>query len=571
MRLAPLLVIVLLTAPAASAQDDYTAHRAEAFYDLLDRFGSPEALTARPLEPEPLRDDIHVSFVTSVSGVPTRIARDPVDGRLYVTTMDGVIYRISTDGSTPSTERIYDSDDHGVSQHVLGMNFAPNGDLYILSNVETSTHLQTLIRRGRRTGETGDDRTWETFVETDPYLRSRTAFDHKASALVVSPNGEFVYYNSGSRTDHGEEHEGTREEGLTAIILRIPTSGSNFHLPNDREALRAAGYLFAEGTRNHFDLAFGPDGDLFGTENSGDRDDNEEINWLREGHHYGFPWRIGTSDTPQQFPGYDRDSDPLVPRGATAWRYFYDDPTYPPPPEGVVFTDPIRNLGPDADRYRDPETGAVRDASVTGYEMRGLTAHRSPLGLVFDRENALAGPLTGDGFFLSWTGSNSNLLNPMGDKGEDLHHLELVRNGEDYDATITRIAAGFRAPIDAVLVGSDLYVLEYGSPAVWRVSLPATTTAVEKGELPTRATLNQNYPNPFNPSTRIGFELPREAHVRLTVHDALGREVLRPVDGPMISGAHSVAISISDLPSGVYFYRLQTNNEVLTKSMVLSR
>ncbi|MFT7553257.1 MAG: hypothetical protein ACI9BV_003589, partial [Rhodothermales bacterium] len=53
-------------------------------------------------------------------------------------------------------------------------------------------------------------------------------------------------------------------------------------------------------------------GDLFGTENAGDCDDSEELNWIREGRHYGFPWRIGTSVTPQQFPGYDPSADPFV-------------------------------------------------------------------------------------------------------------------------------------------------------------------------------------------------------------------------------------------------------------------
>ena len=51
--------------------------------------------------------------------------------------------------------------------------------------------------------------------------------------------------------------------------------------------------LNCEGIRNAFALAYAGNGDLFGAVNSDDRDDPEELNWLQEGHHDGFPWRIG--------------------------------------------------------------------------------------------------------------------------------------------------------------------------------------------------------------------------------------------------------------------------------------
>ncbi|MFT7553663.1 MAG: glucose/arabinose dehydrogenase [Rhodothermales bacterium] len=176
------------------------------------------------------------------------------------------------------------------------------------------------------------------------------------------------------------------------MVLRIPANAIDLTLPNDRQALKDGGYVFAEGIRNSFDLEFSPDGDLFGTENAGDRDDSEELNWIREGRHYGFPWRIGTSVTPQQFPGYDPSADPFVQpdrnpdnQADIGW-YFSDDPTYPPPPAGVTFADPIPNAGPFADHFRDPTTGAVMDASDEGVTSGTFTSHRSPLGLVFDAD-----------------------------------------------------------------------------------------------------------------------------------------------------------------------------------------
>ena len=129
-----------------------------------------------------------------------------------------------------------------------------------------------------------------------------------------------------SHSDHGEVQDGKgafpdlRETTLTAVVLRVPTDARELVLPNNRDALRAQGFLFAEGLRSAYDLAFAPNGDLFATENGPGRDMAEELNWLRQGHHYGFPWRMGLEDTPQQFPDYDPASDFLLPTGFTAVR-----------------------------------------------------------------------------------------------------------------------------------------------------------------------------------------------------------------------------------------------------------
>ena len=88
--------------------------------------------------------------------------------------------------------------------------------------------------------------------------------------------------------------------------------------------------LYAEGVRNSFDLAFAGNGDLFATENSADRDNPEELNWIREGHHFGFPWRMGNLDNPQQFPAYDPSADLLLPSSFNAVRngFYRNDPDY---------------------------------------------------------------------------------------------------------------------------------------------------------------------------------------------------------------------------------------------------
>ncbi|MBM4166181.1 MAG: T9SS type A sorting domain-containing protein [Ignavibacteria bacterium] len=93
---------------------------------------------------------------------------------------------------------------------------------------------------------------------------------------------------------------------------------------------------------------------------------------------------------------------------------------------------------------------------------------------------------------------------------------------------------------------------------------------------PSGISLEQNYPNPFNPTTTIRFEIPVGAihelplQTTLKVYDVLGREVATLLNNePMEEGEHEVQFDANGLTSGVYFYRLQTENIVQTRKMIL--
>ena len=86
---------------------------------------------------------------------------------------------------------------------------------------------------------------------------------------------------------------------------------------------------------------------------------------------------------------------------------------------------------------------------------------------------------------------------------------------------------------------------------------------------PTEYSLAQNYPNPFNPSTKISYSLPSSTKVNLKIFDATGREVESLVDGIQSAGNHEINFNAANLASGVYFYRIVTNNFVQSKKMIL--
>ena len=95
------------------------------------------------------------------------------------------------------------------------------------------------------------------------------------------------------------------------------------------------------------------------------------------------------------------------------------------------------------------------------------------------------------------------------------------------------------------------------------------TAVQESRAIPEEYALYQNYPNPFNPTTMISYDLPKRTHVVLTVYDILGRNVMTLVNVVEQPGSYEVNFNASDLPSGVYFYRLTAGSFVATKKLLL--
>jgi predicted CXXCH cytochrome family protein len=93
---------------------------------------------------------------------------------------------------------------------------------------------------------------------------------------------------------------------------------------------------------------------------------------------------------------------------------------------------------------------------------------------------------------------------------------------------------------------------------------------IEEG-LPIQYQLSQNFPNPFNPSTEIKFSIPEQSIVKLVIYDAIGNEIETLLNEDLSSGNYKVKWNASGLASGVYLYRLQTDNFVATKKMILMR
>ncbi|WKZ71999.1 MAG: S8 family serine peptidase [Ignavibacteriaceae bacterium] len=168
-----------------------------------------------------------------------------------------------------------------------------------------------------------------------------------------------------------------------------------------------------------------------------------------------------------------------------------------------------------------------------------------------------------DGFtdFEKWTALSSGVVTtkygPM-----DISH---VIGGGPYN-----IAAGDSIEVAFALAAADSDVLLdqaiSNARGKWSVIMSASEAP---GNLPLSFSLLQNYPNPFNPETVIRYSLPTSDNVVLTVYNSIGEKVASLVNEVQEAGYHEAVFNAKNLPSGLYFYRIESGSFTATKKMVL--
>ncbi len=157
--------------------------------------------------------------------------------------------------------------------------------------------------------------------------------------------------------------------------------------------------------------------------------------------------------------------------------------------------------------------------------------------------------------------------------------------GTAVDSQMPVVGIDVTSPLERwgfAVLGPDTIFLREGSGAPYNAidlmirAMVSGTHGIDSDDnrLPKEVALHDNYPNPFNPATAITFELPQEAKVELSVYNLLGERVTTLTDSRMRAGIHRVTWAGRDdngrdLPSGVYFYRLNTEEKDITKRMVL--
>ncbi len=96
-----------------------------------------------------------------------------------------------------------------------------------------------------------------------------------------------------------------------------------------------------------------------------------------------------------------------------------------------------------------------------------------------------------------------------------------------------------------------------------KTNVPKTSSSIQN-----HFNLHQNFPNPFNPSTTIRFEIGRPCQVILKIYNLLGSEIAKITDAFYQTGIHDVTFNGSDLPSGIYIYKIQLGTSELMKKLI---
>jgi len=159
----------------------------------------------------------------------------------------------------------------------------------------------------------------------------------------------------------------------------------------------------------------------------------------------------------------------------------------------------------------------------------------------------------------------------MGDEGFILQRASLGASDWMDVAVVPSTIAGEYSVIDPNVPKG---VYQYQIIGVDREGneLMSQIVVLSVGEVPRELALVQNYPNPFNSSTAIDFALPENGQVILTIHNLVGQEVARIIDGRELpAGSHSVSFVNTNLEPGTYLYRLSWNGHQLSKRMTIIR
>jgi hypothetical protein len=370
-----------------------------------------------PKAPEGLQVREVVKLGAADDSQPIRVQVDPKTGLFYVLYVNGDLWQVDADKSAKRKvleARKYFRSDAAPFVQSLGLYIDPAGLTYVVVNErhekETPKRAHVCVYRITDIGGEPKATPWLEFDH--PW--GIGPFNHGACKIATGPDG-LIYLSVGSRTDHGEAGKDSEklrldthgETDVTACMLRI-----------DPKAEKPKAEVFCKGLRNSFGFDWDDKGRLIASENGPDADHPEELNWLRQGKHYGFPYRFGNQALP------------MYPDAAAA-------------PEGLKdFEKPIANLGPNG-----------RPKDETEYTFH---PHSSPAGVLWYSKGTL--PAKYDNSFFVLRFGNYLGKEPV---GFDLLHVELTEKDGDLAGTMTTILEKLRRPSDLCQWKGKIYILEY--------------------------------------------------------------------------------------------------------------
>lgn len=238
----------------------------------------------------------------------------------------------------------------------------------------------------------------------------------------------------------------------------------------------------------------------------------------------------------------------------------------------------IYNIADPENRYH-VKTCEIASGTHNGMKIsEGLLLAGSPYGFgVYDIETDPENPIlfgsynNAMGFSPDYSIYKNNVLRPG--MREGFHFVDFSDPATMNDNVIIHNTPGI--PQHAVANDDYIVLADKYSLIILENSIATDIeTPMQTDMIPETYALHQNYPNPFNPKTRIKYDMTRRGHVRLTVYNILGQEVISLVDEIKSAGSHRVDWNGTDadgnpVAGGVYFYRITSDDQAETRKMLL--
>jgi len=142
-------------------------------------------------------------------------------------------------------------------------------------------------------------------------------------------------------------------------------------------------------------------------------------------------------------------------------------------------------------------------------------------------------------------------------------------NAPYYDTIISKSQLIDLRSITCLQQGPDgfIYALGIGSGILYRIR--PSTNGIENSTEPVNFSLQQNYPNPFNPETTVKYSLLKPGFVKINIYNAEGRHIVTLFEGMKQAGENKVKWNAEGVPSGVYFCKMEFENNTLERKMVV--
>lgn len=516
--------------------------------------------------------------------------------RLFAAERAGIIKVFTNDQNTSTTKQFLNITDRvtsGGETGLLGFAFHPNYETngYFYVNYTAPSPLRTVISRFQVSSLNPDSADKNT--ETILLVYNQPFSNHNGGCVAFGPDG-YLYIASGDGGSGGDPQNNAQNiTNLLGKIIRIdvnnPQPPLNYGIPPgnpfvDSTNVNIRKEIYAWGLRNPWRMSFDSVSGWLWAADVG-QNNWEEIDIIQNGKNYG--WRCYEGNAPYntfgcsgtyEFPVWEYShslgfsvTGGYVYRGQNVpelyGKYIYGDYV-----STRVWALQYDGINPTINTQITQAPGSITSFGVDESNELYLVSFNGkiyrfiptivPVELISFNATLVDGKVKLDWYTETET-NNAGFSIERASNGIDFQEIFFI--GGNGTSTNRNVYSYIDETAKSGVYYYRLKQMDFdGSFEYLKV------ISIDIG-MPGGFILEQNYPNPFNPATKIGFQIPNSGFITLKVYDLLGNEAAIILNEEKESGYYQVEFDASRFSSGVYFYKLTTDNFSATRKMTIMK